>query len=174
MVGGLRAGREPDRHAADRLGHLGQQGDELVVALDRDGRAVERGDGALRVGERDERMERADLRPGRHRRREDLGAEQAARVDDRLPAVQPEVAGHGADGVVGHGQDDELDLVEERGRLGERPRPGDEAPEPLASAGSRLATAAIGQPARVSATPSAVPTAPAPTIPMSGGSPGSA
>ena len=39
--------------------------------------------------------------------------------------------------------------------------------------GSRLATAVIGQPARVSATPSAVPTAPAPTIPMNGGSPGS-
>ena len=34
---------------------------------------------------------------------------------------------------------------------------------------SRLATAWIGQPARDSATPSAVPTAPAPTIPMTGG-----
>ena len=37
---------------------------------------------------------------------------------------------------------------------------------------SRLATAWTGQPARVSATPSAVPTAPAPTMPMTGGSPG--
>ena len=36
---------------------------------------------------------------------------------------------------------------------------------------SRLATAWTGQPARVSATPRAVPTAPAPTIPMTGGSP---
>ena len=39
--------------------------------------------------------------------------------------------------------------------------------------GSRLATAWTGQPARVRATPSAVPTAPAPTMPMTGGSPGS-
>ena len=39
--------------------------------------------------------------------------------------------------------------------------------------GSRLATAWTGQPARVSATPSAVPTAPAPMIPMTGGWPGS-
>ena len=38
----------------------------------------------------------------------------------------------------------------------------------------RLATAWIGQPARLRATPSAVPTAPAPMIPMTGGSPGSA
>ena len=38
---------------------------------------------------------------------------------------------------------------------------------------SRLATAWIGQPPRDRATPSAVPTAPAPTIPMTGGPPGS-
>ena len=39
-------------------------------------------------------------------------------------------------------------------------------------AGSRDATAPTGQPARLSATPSAVPTAPAPTIPTTGRSPG--
>ena len=38
--------------------------------------------------------------------------------------------------------------------------------------GSRLATAWIGQPARVSAMPSAVPTAPAPTMPVDGVSSG--
>ena len=59
------------------------------------------------------------------------------------------------------------------GRLGEGPDAGRRArgtgsPAPA----SRLATAAIGQPARARATPSAVPTAPAPTMPMIGGSSG--
>ena len=68
-----------------------------------DRRAAQGGDGPFGVGERDERMERPDLGPGRHRRREHLGAERAARVDDRLAAVQPEARRQRGDGVVGHG-----------------------------------------------------------------------
>ena len=104
---------------------------------------------------------------------EDLGPERAAGVDHRLAAVHPERGGQRADDVVRHGQDDQLDLVEDRLRVGEdagarRPASGTARAGPA----SRLATAWIGQPARVRATASAVPTAPAPTIPMIGGSPG--
>ena len=66
---------------------------QLVIALDRDGRAVERRDSAFRVGEGDQRVERADLGPGGHGRGEDLGPERAAGVDHRLAAVHPERAG---------------------------------------------------------------------------------
>ena len=117
----------------------------------------------------------ADLGAGAHRRREDLRPERAAGVDHRLAAVHPERAGQRGDGVVRDGQDDQLDLVEDRLRVGE------DAGAPRRASGtaragpaSRLATAWIGQPARLRATPSAVPTAPAPTIPMIGGSPGPA
>ncbi len=98
MVGGLRARRQPDRPGADGLGHVGEERGELVVALDRDRRAVERRDRPLRVGERDQRMERADLRPGRHRRGEHLGVERAARVDHGLAAVH--AAGSPASGAI--------------------------------------------------------------------------
>ena len=104
------------------LGHVGQHRREVVVALDRDGRAVERGDRPFRVGERDERVERADLRPGRHRRSEDLGAERPARMDHGLAAVHPDLAGERPDRVVGDGEDDQLDLLDQRLRLGEGAR----------------------------------------------------
>ncbi len=93
VVGRLRAGREADRRRADRLGHVGQHRRQLVVALDGDRRAVERRDRPFRVGEGDQRMEGADLGPGRHRRGEDLRPERAAGVDHRLAAVHPERAG---------------------------------------------------------------------------------
>ena len=68
VVGRLRPGCQSDGSRPDRLGHVGQQRGQLVVALDRDRRPMERGDRPFRVGERDQRMERADLRPGGHRR----------------------------------------------------------------------------------------------------------
>ena len=62
MIGGLRArARAGPRVAPTASAISASSVGELVVALDRDGRAVERGDGPLGVGERDERMERADL-----------------------------------------------------------------------------------------------------------------
>ena len=174
MVGGLRARGEPDRHATQRLGHPGEHGGQLIVALDRDRGAVERLDGTLRVGERDQRMERPDLGAGRHGRGEDLGPERTAGVDHRLAAVHPERPGERRDRVVGHGQDDQLDLIEDRLRIGEDAADVDQRAEPLAPARDP------GSPPRgpasrleLSATPSAVPTAPAPTIPMTGVSPGS-
>ena len=88
VVGGLRARRQPDRHAADRLGHLGEVGRELVVALDRDRRAR----GAPRAPGRGPRTRPADgtrrLGPGGQRRPSTSAPEQAARVDDRLAGVQ--------------------------------------------------------------------------------------
>ena len=110
-------------------------GDELVVALDRDRRPVERRDRALRVGERDERVERPELRAGRAGRLEHLRAEHARGVDQRLAAVQAQLAGEALDGVVRHGEDDQLDLVEDRRRLGEGAGAGHEATEPLAPRG---------------------------------------
>ena len=133
VVRGLAAGREPDRGRADRLGHLGEERRELVVTLDGDGRAVQRGDRALGIGERDERMERADLGPRRARRLEDLRAEDPGRVDERLAAVQPELARELLDRVVRHREDHQLDLVEDRRRFDKRPHPGHEGAEPVAA-----------------------------------------
>ena len=110
-----------------------QQRRELVVALDRDGGAPERGDRPFRVGEGDQRMEPADLGPGGHRRLQDLGAQGAAGVDHGLAAVHPDPPRHRLDGVVGDGQDDELDLLDEGLRLGEGPDALDQAREPLAA-----------------------------------------
>ena len=171
MVGGLGAGGETDRRRPERLGHLGQEAGQLVVALDGDRRAVEGRDRPLRVGEGDERVERPDLRAGGHGRFEDLGAERPAGVDHRLAAVQPERLRQRRDRVVRHGEDDQLDLLDEGLRLGNPRAPSTAARNRSRRAGSRLATAWTGQPARVRATPRAVPTAPPPTIPMSGGSP---
>ena len=82
-------------------------------------------------------------------------------------------AGDRRDRVVGDGEDDQLDLVDERRRPRRtRGRPGRGRGTARAAPASRLATAWTGQPARSRATPRAVPTAPAPTIPMTGGSPG--
>ena len=134
VIGGLRPGRQADRRRADRLGHVGQHRRQLVVALDGDRRAVERRDRPFRVGEGDERMEGAGLGPGRHRRGEDLRPERAAGVDHRLAAVHPERAGQRRHDVVGDGQDDQLDLVEDRLRVGEDAGDIDQRAEPLAPA----------------------------------------
>ena len=114
----------------DALGHVGQHRRQVVIALDRDGRAAERGDRPFRVGERHQRVERADLRPGRHGRSEDVGAERPARVDHGLTAVHADLAGERPDGVVRDGQDDQLDLLDQRLRLGEGARTLDGAGEP--------------------------------------------
>ena len=135
MVGRLRPRRETDGRRADGVGHVGQQRCQLVVALDRHGRPVERGDRPLHVREGDQRMERADLRPGGHRRGEDLGPERAAGVDHRLAAVHPQRGGQRADDVVGDGEHDQLDLIEDRLRVGEDAGDVDERAEPLAPSG---------------------------------------
>jgi hypothetical protein len=59
-------------------------------------------------------------------------------VDHRLAAVHAERSGQRGDRVVGDGQDDEFDLIEDRLRIGEDPRDVDERAEPLPSA--RVAT----------------------------------
>ena len=80
--------------------------------------------------------------PAAMRRREDLGVERAAGVDHRLPAVHPDRPGERRDGVVGDGDDDQLDLLDEGLRLGERADAVDLRAEPLAAgrvaAGDRL------------------------------------
>ena len=75
------------------------------------------------------------LGAGGHRRREHLGAQQPAGMDDRLTRVQPQVPGELRDGVVRHGQDDQLDVVDERGGLGERPHVRHVLAEPAPAAG---------------------------------------
>jgi len=47
---------------------------ELVIAFDGDGRPMQRGNRPLRVGEGDQRVERAELRAGGSRRFEKLRA----------------------------------------------------------------------------------------------------
>ena len=53
-------------------------------------------------------------------------------MDERLAAVQAKLAGELGDGVVRDGQDDELRIVEQRRRLGERANARYERTEPLA------------------------------------------
>jgi hypothetical protein len=108
--------------------------------------AMQRLDGTLRVREGHQWMERADLRPCRHRRSQDLGPEGAARMDHRLTAVHPKRAGEGGDRVVGDREDDELDLVEDRLRVGEDADDVDERAEPL-TAGRVAAGDGVDRPA---------------------------
>ncbi|MGH7564638.1 MAG: hypothetical protein ACREK5_09480, partial [Gemmatimonadota bacterium] len=96
------AAEETDGPGTDRFRHPAEQVGQLVVALDGDGRPVERRDRPLRVGEGDEGVERADLGPRRHRRGEGLRPEQAARVDHRLAAVHPDLASERLDRIVRH------------------------------------------------------------------------
>ena len=169
VVGGLRARREPDGTRADPFRHLGQQRQQLIVAFDGHGRPVERGDCPLGVGEGNQRVERPDLRPGGLGRFEDLGTERAAGVDHRLAAVHPDRAASGASASSGTARMmSSTSSTRAWASMNARStvtRPRNRSRR-LAS---RLATAWIGQPARDSATPSAVPTAPAPTIPVTGG-----
>ena len=86
---------------------------------------------------------------------EHLGSERAARVDHRLAAVHPDLAGERLDRVVRHGQDDQLDLLDEGLRLGERPGARRPAREPRPPAGvaagdrmDRPAGPAEGEPER--------------------------
>ena len=80
-------------------------------------------------------MERADLRAGRHRRGQDLCAKGAARVDHGLAAIHPERGGERPDDVIGDGQDDQLDFVEDRLRVGEDSADLDQRTKPLAPGG---------------------------------------
>jgi len=100
-------------------------------------------------------MKGADLAPGRHGGLENLGAEQAAGVDQSLAAVQAHRVDDRWDGVVGHGQDHQLDFVENCVRLDESPCARDQAAEALAPAcvpagdrKHRPAGAAYSQPQR--------------------------
>ncbi len=108
---------------------------------------MERGDRPFRVGEGDEWVERPDLRAGGHRRVEHLRPEGAARMDHRLAAVHPDLVGQRRDRIVGDGQDDELDLLDEGLCLGERACPVDGAREP--GSPRRIATGhGLDRPAR--------------------------
>ena len=82
-------------------------------------------------------MEAADLGAGGHRRLEDLRAQRAAGVDHGLAAVQPDRPGERGEGVVGDGHDDQLDLLDEGLRLGERARAAGQPGQPLAPARDR-------------------------------------
>ena len=113
--------------------------------------------------------------PAAMRRLEDLGAEQRrwcgpspGRRTCGAPPATPAIASSGTARMISSTSS------RSGRRLGEGADARDERSEPLAPRrrrGSRPPW--TGQPARSSATPSAVPTAPAPTIPMTGGSPGS-
>ena len=133
----------------------------------------ERRERAVEVRERDQRVERAGLGPGRHRRLR-APPRRAARSCGSSPGPRTGGGrGERLDDVVRDGEDHELDVVDERVRLGERADARDALAEPLAA--RRVARRdGADRPARprLSATPSAVPTAPAPTIPTTGRSPG--
>ena len=135
MIGRLRARCEADGDRADRRRQLGEHRGQLVVTLDRDRCPVQRGDRPVDVRERDQRMEGPRLRPRRHRRIQRLRPEKPAGVDHRLPPVQPELPGDLCDRVVRHGEDDQLHLVHQGIRLGERAGTRDVLAEAFASPG---------------------------------------
>ena len=92
-------------------GQLAQQRHQLVVALDRDGRAGQRAHGGLLVGEGHHGMERAQLGAGCARRLEHRRVERARGVHGGLARVQAQLGGDIGDGIVGHGHEDEVDVV---------------------------------------------------------------
>ena len=110
---------------------------QLVVALDRDRRAVERGDRPLRVGERDQRVERA--RPGCPAAI--AGARTSAPSAPLVwtiawPRTCRSAAGERRDGVVGDGEDDRARPRRGGPAARRTPRaPVDQRAEPLAPAG---------------------------------------
>ena len=112
VIGGLAALGQQHGLGADGFGQLRQQRQQRLVALERHGRAAQVRDGLVEVSERDERMEAALGRAGRHRRREHGRRQGAGRVDERLAAVEQQAAGRVRDGVVGHGQEDQVSVVE--------------------------------------------------------------
>jgi len=87
-------------------------------------------------------METADLRPRGHRRLEDIGAEGATGMDHGLAAVQPGLCRERSELVVRDGDDDQLDLLDERLRFGECARATGQPGHPLTAgriaAGDRL------------------------------------
>lgn len=115
----LRAWRQSDRGGADGLGHLREQGRQLVVTLDRNGGATKRLDRAFDISERNERVKRPDLGSGRHRRLENLSTERPGGVHESLPAIEPQAARDAGEGVVRDRQDDQVHGVNQRGGFGE-------------------------------------------------------
>ena len=168
VVGGLAPGREPDGLRADRFGHVREQRPAgRRPRWRRSRRAGPRP--PARVGEGDQRMERADLGAGRHRRRQD--ATRARRwCGPGLAAVQAQLGR-------------ERRRWRRRARSGRsaRPRRGRPAASAKARApatsdrkrsrraASRLATAVTCQPARRRADAERGPDPPAPMMPMPGG-----
>ncbi len=126
VIGGLRAGAQADGQRTERLGHLGEEVEDVVVTLDRHGRSRQGCQGAVDVRERDQRVEGSTGGAGGARGRQDLDAMEAARVDERLAGVEVETGGDGRDRVVGDREDCKVALVEDRGRLDERPGARDE------------------------------------------------
>ena len=82
---------------------------------------MKRGDGEFRIRKGNEWMERANLRARRHRGLENVGAERSRGMNHRLTAVQAERSSNACERVVGHGEDDQFDFIEQRRCLGECP-----------------------------------------------------
>ena len=173
VVGGLRARARAGPAGAPIASAIrASSAAELVVALDRDRSRR----GAPRRPARCRRRRRAGgtSRPGCRRpspARGPSAPSSAARVDHRLAAVHVErrrrraaIASSGTARMISSTSSTRA-VASAKART-----PATRRRNRSRRAASRLATALTGQPARRSATPSAVPTAPAPTIPMTGGS----
>ena len=133
VVGGLAAGRQPHRLGADVGGQLGQQRHQRLVALERDGRAARapRGDRSRSAKATSGWKLAADVPAARAGASTDAGSAPLV-CTIPWPAVEPDRRGHAGDGVVGHGQEHEVDVVDQRGRACSTARaPGTSAGEPL-------------------------------------------
>ena len=93
------------------------------------------GERPVEVGEGHQGMERAGARARRPGGRQDVGAVEAAGVDDRLARIEVEGGGDLGERVVGHGEEGEVAFVEDRGRLRECPRTGNQRTEPRPALG---------------------------------------
>ena len=88
--------------------------------------------GPLRVGKGDEGVERGGQRARRLSRREDRRREEPAGVHEALARVEAQPGHDRRDGVVGHGQEGDLHVIQDRGRFRVGTRSGHRGDETLA------------------------------------------
>ena len=115
--------RKADGHGPDRLGHVREQRGQVVVALDGDRGAVQRGERPLGSANADERGERARLGSGGHRRRKTSAPSAPLVWTIAWPAYSGGTRRRGRRRRR-DGEDDQLDLVHRAVASAKPGRPG--------------------------------------------------
>ncbi len=135
MIGRLPAWWQAHRFRTDIPGETPEQLEQRLVAFHGDRGATKRFDRAFDIGKGNQRVKRGSRRARRTRRIERGGGKRAAGVGDRLASVETNRVGHLRDGVVWHGEEDEIDVVDQLLAALDRPCARDEAGETGAAIG---------------------------------------